>query len=327
MRRDSTVRVKLNTGCISGYHDSPDYTGTATSYTQAGYPGGQKVFVSDRAKTPEPGATYKTYGLEIETVAENITNEAAVSAILAGVVFPAFPAGLFKMERDGSLEGQWNDEAVGVEVISQPMTEAFIRNQYAAFKAWWTFGRATDILPNNSCGMHTNISLATFGDTDEERERAILNLHNFINGSDDAYLTACALFHRAPAHAGFARQMRPAACFDDLPRRNDHHASINYAHMDEGPETARVEIRLVGPQKLYPSFRNTMEVIFHLVKACRKLTALEMQDPVKVWKGCNLHVYDRLTSVYPSEVVSRIKHNDKCYELEGEHLYSSYRNR
>lgn len=324
MRQDAKKTKKVNTGTINGYHSSPDFTGEANNYTQAGYINGPMIYVSDRARKPD-GKAAKTFGLEIETVAEYIPVADAVSTILTAAVFPLFPAGLFKMERDGSLQPMRGHDGCGVEVITQAMTRAFIRNHYAAFKAFWDFGEDIRMLPNETCGMHCNIGLRNFGETWPEQAAAILKLHNWINMH---FETACALLKRDTRRTGYCGEMPVFSSRDEFPVcSSDHYVCINYGHVLEHPETARLELRLVGPQRTYAEFRNTMEVIFHLVDASRKLTAEAMEDPRKLWKGCNLHVYDRLRDVLPEAVWAEIQHTDEVFELEGEHLYRSLRAR
>ena len=74
-----------------------------------------------------------------------------------------------------------------------------------------------------------------------------------------------------------------------------HGYMMNYSHMNETNGAARVEIRLVGPQKSFASFRNTMETIFHLVEAAKD--GRDFENPVALWRGCNECVIDRLADL------------------------------
>lgn len=51
----------------------------------------------------------------------------------------------------------------------------------------------------------------------------------------------------------------------------------------------------MGGQPSYAAFRNTMESIFHLVDAVKRIPWADCGDLVKIFSGCNQYVYDRLT--------------------------------
>lgn len=72
-----------------------------------------------------------------------------------------------------------------------------------------------------------------------------------------------------------------------------HGVAMNYSHWHEG----RIEIRIPGGQSGYAAFRNTMEVAFFLVDRCKKISRADCDDIVKVFKGCNWNVCDRLSDV------------------------------
>ena len=73
---------------------------------------------------------------------------------------------------------------------------------------------------------------------------------------------------------------------------SNHGVSFNLGHWNSG----RIEIRLVGGQKDYPCFRNTMESVFHLCDAVKTLSWADCDDLTKIFNGCNQYVYDRLKS-------------------------------
>lgn len=276
MRKEKKEQKRIAVNGIQGYHARENY---ADNYAQAGFNGGFKVFASDRTRPADGSA--KSYGLEIE-LCSSINSSVALGIILEKVVFPTFPAGLFKQQRDGSLCGNSSSE-----VITQPMTKAFIRNHYNDFKAMWLFLKDINTAPNNSCGMHTNISMVCFGKTETEQKKAIMRLHNYFC---DNYTTACALLKRDTAHTTYCGRMNR----DYLDPCGSHYYMMNYSHMNEGA-SGRVEIRLVGPQKSFGAFRNTMEVIFHLVESAKE--GRDFTDPLKLWEGCNECVIDRLRDI------------------------------
>lgn len=72
----------------------------------------------------------------------------------------------------------------------------------------------------------------------------------------------------------------------------DHSNGFNGGHYDEG----NIELRIPGGQKDYPCFRNTMESIFHLIEASKILSRKDCDDVVKIFSGCNQHVFDRLST-------------------------------
>lgn len=275
MRKEAANKKNITVNGIQGYHQGGGF-GNREAYAMQGFDGGFRYYASDRSTAPRDGM--KVFGPEIELTSA-INSEAALGVILEKVVFPTFPAGLFKMQHDGSLGGHSS-----AEVIAQPMTKAFIRNQYNNFHAMYDFLTDLSTGPDDSCGMHINISLANFGKTREAQEAAILRLHNWMC---DNYNMAAALFKRSLSHTTYCNRMQR----DYLDRSGSHYYMCNYSHMDAG-DAARVEIRLVGPQKTFYSFRNTFEVMFHIVDAARE--GRDFNDPVKLWRGCNECVIDRL---------------------------------
>ena len=74
--------------------------------------------------------------------------------------------------------------------------------------------------------------------------------------------------------------------------RGGHGVSFNLDHW----RTGRVELRLVGGQKNFPCFRNTMESVFWMVDAVKRLSWADCNDPIKIFSGCNQYVFDRLKS-------------------------------
>ena len=281
MRKEAKTRRPI---IITGQQDYHNGHFNCEEYATEGFEDGFKVFTSDR--TAPADGTAKTYGPEIE-LESNIDNPTVLAAVLEKIVFPIFPKGLFKHQYDGSLGGN-----TSTEVICQPMTKAFIRNHYNDFKTMWTFLKSLGTVPGASCGMHVNIGLPCFGTTREKQEAAIVRLHNYISNN---YRAACVLFKRDPDNTYYCSRRAAVRTFADLSFSNDHHAMTNYSHIEAGA-AARVEIRLIGPQKSFAAFRNTFEVVFHLVDAARN--GRDFTDPVRLWSGCNECVLDRLEDLY-----------------------------
>ena len=104
--------------------------------------------------------------------------------------------------------------------------------------------------------------------------------------------------NRDPSHTYYCAQMpqfstKEGAKNADLYHMPSSHGNaFNGSHFPEG----RVEIRLVGGQSNFPCFRNTMECIFHVVEACKKLSWDDLDDLSKVFSGCNQYVFDRLNT-------------------------------
>ena len=246
----------------------------------------------------------KTIGLEIETSCNwynihSARGEASesIGALLQEVVFKEFPQDLVRWEQDGSISG--------AECVTQCMTKEFIRNHYAQFKNLFDeylprFG----MLPTDECGMHTNIGLGMLGDTDEKRLETARKLYYFVNKYFDL---SCTLFNRSRRAVGYCGRMdgwQNAKTLDPSRQPNSHYVSFNWGHFYEGPRKARVELRLVGPQKNFAQFRNTMETIFHLISACKRCSWDDMDKLEKVFKGCNRYVLDRLSKCRRNGLIS-----------------------
>ena len=251
-----------------------------------------RVFVSDRWKPMTDWA--KTFGLEIETACtwidvHNVRGASAesIGALLQEVVFKEFPKDLVRWEQDGSISG--------AECVTQCMTKEFIRNHYAQFKNLYdVYLPRFGMLPNERCGMHTNIGLGVLGDTDEKRLETARKLHYFIN---KYYKLSCMLLNRSADRIGYCGRMdwEDSKNLDPRDMDNDHYVSINWGHFYEGARKGRIELRLVGPQQTFAQFRNTMETIFHLISACKRCSWDDMDKMDKVFKGCNRYVLDRLS--------------------------------
>lgn len=293
MRKDAKKEINVRLSHVQGYHAASNYH---VSYAYQGW-NCNKYFTSDRAikldanfNRPD-GKPLKGYGLEIETECSTINNDSVYAEMLEKVVFSHFPADLFKLQRDGSLGGRSS-----AECITQVMTKEFIRNQYAAFKLMYnTYFRGLGIrCDSDNCGMHVNISLANFGNSEKTQEEAVRKFAYLVNHHYDLMRR---LVRRIGPTDYCARMQKfitkESAKHVDL--RNfpsDHYVCFNLGHYREG----RVELRLVGGQKDFGAFRNTMESVFHLVEASKRLSWADCDDLSKVFAGCNQYVYDRLVT-------------------------------
>lgn len=291
MRKDAKQTKRVTISRVEGYHGG-NYGGEA--YAFAGF-ASNKYFTSDRhipltsSFARVDGKPLKGYGLEIETECSSIHDTGVLAEVLNKIVFSHFPADLFKLQRDGSLCG-----ASSAECITQIMTKEFIRNNYANFKLMYgTYFPAFGITCGANCGMHVNISNGCFGQTEARQTEAIRKLYYIVNHHYDL---CCALFHRNRHATNYCGQMRAdldyCKTMDLAAQSCSHGVSFNLGHFAAG----RIELRLVGGQKTYPCFRNTMEAVFHLVDAVKTLSWSDCDKPEKIFAGCNQYVFDRLES-------------------------------
>lgn len=293
MRKEAKQTRTIELATIQGYHAG----GFHGNYAYQGFKA-NKYFTSDRFikldddfRRPD-GKPLQGYGLEIETECNAITDATALANVFDKIIFPEFPADLFKMQHDGSLGGYSS-----VECITQVMTQLFIRNQYSAFKAMYdTWFKGFKLsCDSGNCGMHVNMSNALFGGSEAKQQEAIRKLLYVVNHH---YKLMCYLTNRNIAHTMYCRKMNQydskENCKDanlhDMP--SSHGNCCNFSHYPEG----RIELRIVGGQSTFACFRNTMESIFHLVDAVKRLSWKDLDDVVKLFSGCNQYVFDRLNT-------------------------------
>lgn len=289
-RREARENININLAGVQGYHRG---AGASMNYAFNGWRQ-NKYFTSDRFipldenfNRPD-GRPLQAYGLEIETECNGIMNQTVLAEVYDKIIFSHFPADLFKMQQDGSLGGR-----TSAECITQVMTKSFIRNNYPAFKAMYntyfpSFNISADS-ENTHCGMHVNISNAVFGQTKEAQDEAIRKLYYIVN----KHFNVCKnLFYRkGSTHYCAQMDYARAKTMSLEGRYSDHYCCFNLGHYSEG----RIELRLVGGQKNYACFRNTMESVFFLVEKARKISWRDCDSLVKIFSGCNQYVYDRLT--------------------------------
>lgn len=291
MRKDAKVTKTATIAAVDGYHGG---NWGSEEYAFQGFRS-NKYFTSDRfipldTRFVRPdGKPLKGYGLEIETECTGVANTAVLAEVLNKIIFAHFPADLFKLQQDGSLCGDSS-----AECITQVMTKEFIRNNYGAFKLMYnTYFPAFRITCGDNCGMHVNLSNALFGRTEAAQAEAVRKLYYIVNRNFDL---CCALFHRNRNRTQYCARMPHEKEFcrglDLCNVQGGHGVSFNLDHW----RTGRVELRLVGGQKNFACFRNTMESVFHLIDAVKRLSWSDCDDLVKIFSGCNQYVFDRLKS-------------------------------
>lgn len=231
------------------------------------------------------------YGIEIETQCWGVTSQTTYANILSYVCFQDFHKDLFKIEDDCSLHNPGVDSAA--ECITQPMTRAYIRNNYRNFKSMFEYFRAFGIDPakTGDCGQHCHISLTCFGRTKITQDEAIRKFFYIVNKHFDLI---CALLYRRTDRQEYCSRMDYTRAWTmNLEHMSGSHGnSFNGAHYGSG----NIELRVPGGQKDFPCFRNTMESIFHLVDICKTISRKDCDDVTKIFSGCNNYVYDRLRS-------------------------------
>lgn len=295
MRKESRQAVTMNYQTIQGYHNRT----WDESYASTGFDCGFRYWASDRPIDADKVENPKGYGIEWETVS-GINNQRVMVFALSTIANEIFTRGIVKFQNDSSLGGESN-----AEMITEIMTKAYIRNNYNAWKEFYNVTKAMDICPDESCGQHVNISIANFGKTKEKQIESMVKIHNWMSKN---YELACKLLKRNETHTMYCRRMEEITP-DDVKNDNvitGHGVCINWAHVNEDTKTARLEIRLVGPQKTFVMFRNTLEVIFWLVKQSKELPAKDWDNPEKLWSGCNQYVMQRLSGFLDADTERKI---------------------
>ena len=176
-----------------------------------------------------------------------------------------------------------------------------MRNHYPEFKCMFDYFNALGFSASRTgnCGMHVNISVGAFGASAVAQEAAVRKLYYIINRHYDLF---CALLKRRADRTGYCGRMNysNAKTMDLHGFGADHSVCFNLGHYDTG----RIEIRLVGGQKNFAQFRNTMEVIFHIVNAVKTLTWTDCDKPELIFMACNSHVLDRIKDAYSDGLIS-----------------------
>lgn len=314
MRKEAKIAKTVTLGTVQGYHNN--HFGSE-NYVYEGFES-NKYYVSDRPIKLGPhferpdGLPLEGFGLEMEQESFSITDKTVLATVMKKIIFPLFPADLFKMQADGSLGGAGS---IGVECITQVMRKSFIRNHYNDFKAMYYYFKNFQISASRTghCGMHVNVSNAVFGKTVEQQTEAIRKLHYFINKN---YSFACKLLKRNENKTDYCGRMNYSNARTMAIAGGDHYVCMNYSHF----QTGRIEIRLVGGQEDYYAFRNTMETIFFLTERVKRVSWEGLDNMVEFFKGCNQYVYKRLLDCDMSyDDLAKIKENVKEIDLELHH--------
>ena len=332
MRKKAKEKVvnSLVIGGINGYHRGDFQTlklFTSDRYVECIIDGDGNLVERKTMKVK------KGYGLEIETENFAISDSDVCVQVYKNMVFNVFHEDLFKYEHDGSLgvtetlytqenNNNWTTtkrvtRGVGVECITQVMTKEFIRNNYPQWKE--LFARfeqvRTSCVETLNCGMHVNVSNTCFGRTKNNQIDAIKKLYYIIDNAHFKLMARC--FNRDLSRLGYCNRhgsYNPFVdfCWEEQILRDSNHTNcMNYSHFKEG----RIEIRLVGGQSNYACFRNTMEVVFHLVERVQTISKKDCDNVVEIFKGCNKYVYSRLERCMNEGCLSR-----EDYEKIGENV-------
>ena len=321
MREDARTTKTPDIAYVQGYH-SGNHGEAPVNYAFRGFDGNY-YFNSDRKEKlvrgadglfyREGGQQLAGFGLEIETECSTITKTDVLADVFHKIIFPVFKFGadMFKMQSDISLGG-----STSVEVITQVMTKTRIRNDYHSYKTMFdhyfkAFGISADSY-TTSCGMHVNVSLGVFGKTKQQQDEAIRKLFYIVNKYYDVFVRA---FKRDPRKTRWCGRMdySTAKTMDLNNMPSSHGNCMNYSHYPEG----RIEIRLVGGQADYYSFRNTMETVFFLTERVRNISWKDCDDLVKIFTGCNNYVFKRLPDCgLTDDQLRAIRETVKAEDLE-----------
>lgn len=302
----------VDAAIATGYHAGA-YT-TSVNYAFLGF-AENLYFTSDRTKKLDAnfkladGSPLKGYGLEIELESTKVCDDNALAFALKNLAFQQLPQNLFKFQHDGSLNGGNSS----IEAITQVMTKEFIRNNFGGFRYMYEIFKVFGVSATRSgnCGMHCNMSVGLFGKDAEKQREAIMKFVYFINKN---FRLSCDLLKRKYERTGYCGQMSRftdkeyCKTFDlaaTSESGSNHGVCFNYAHYNTG----RVELRLVGGQSDYFAFRNTMEVIFHLVDAVKRLSWKDLDNAEKVFEGCNKYVMKRLADCVVSGTMTQAQYD------------------
>ena len=303
-RKDKTMRKENKTANdrISGSAVQSYHAGAwDESYAFVGFDGVNKYFTSDRFIKLDSnyqridGKACKGFGIEFELESWGFNNQTAFATVLKQMIFKIFPDGLFKMQNDSTLSG---GSCSGIECITQVMTKEFIRNNYKNFKTMFNdYFPIFDIsaVRSGHCGMHVNISNACFnGDDNIRKFYYLINRH---------YEFMCALLNRSLSRTTWCGRMD----YSNAREMDLNHMSSSHGNCFNGSHyrTGRIELRLVGGQKDFGCFRNTMESIFFMIEKVKTLKWDELDNLATVFSGCNQYVFDRIkTKCYDAGTIS-----------------------
>lgn len=304
-----------------------------TNYAFEGY-NKNLFYASDRGleldadfKPLKPGVIVKGFGIEEEIESWDIKGGCGseqLAMLVHTICMQEYPKDLFKFQRDGSLQGGTSS----IEVISQVMSKEFIRNNYTSLYRKYEYYKmyGIDATRSGNCGMHVNMSNTLFGREKTTQAENIKKLCYFVNRH---YEKMCPMVKRDIDNNGYCEKMYDWENMDYAKRFNldnmneydsNHYICFNLAHYGVG----RVELRLVGGQKDYATYRNTMETIFWMVERIKTLSWEALNNFNNMWYGCNQYVVKRLrclidenliTSNELNEIIARMKEEDYSIEI------------
>jgi len=263
----------------------------------------RRVFASDRPndatrdyRLVKDNSLPAMYGIELETEAFGITSSTTYANLLKQVCFQHFHNDLWKVESDISLRGA----DVAAECITQPMTRAFIRNNYRNFQAMYEMFSAfgIDNARTGDCGQHCHISATCFGRTPGTQNDAIRRFFFIVMRY---FKTVCTMTCRNVSNTHYCQRAMPSLAYEmRLDDQFDHYCAVNLSHYSRGD----IEFRVPGGQPDFESFRATLETVFQLVDAAKNLTREQCNDIRNVFRGCNQYVLDALRRANQAGYVS-----------------------
>lgn len=309
MRKNATTKKATEIKFVAHYHGSRfESLKFFNSDRVINITSDYKVSEDNTASTlriAKVGSDIQSYGNEIELTCSTINDSTVLANILHLVYSKCFPVDFIRMEDDGSL---YSDTSLSsAECVTQTYSKAWMRNNYAGFEAMFKYFEEFGITPGDyCCGMHVNIGLANFGKTKEKQDDAIRKFWYLVANN---YELMKVLVRRegSTTYCGNVedRTKSEVKAMDLNSMSSSHGYCMNYSHYSEG----RIEFRLVGGQKNFKAFRNTMESVFFLVEASKRISWTDIDDLVKVFSGCNQYVLDRLSRCVDKRVLSADKYN------------------
>ena len=205
------------------------------------------------------------YGLEIEQGNSKGLSSVALVMLNRNIIMSGLHEHLFKYQEDGSIDG--------IECITQVMSKAYIRNHYKDFYNAWQCMKLYGVTPNESCGMHINMSNNLFGSNSDQQAKNIAKMVHLINRFFEVFKVLYCRNNRSTyycdlmsswTNVSFAKNRGVELIKSD--HSSNHYVCFNYAHFHEG----RVELRLVGGAKSFRAFASMMELTFALVDYVKK---------------------------------------------------------
>jgi len=257
------------------------------------------------------GQPAKAVGCEFECECYGINNSSILANVVKNALMPLIPKDFVKCESDCSLSGN-----TSVEMPTQQGTKEFWRNHYANFKQFIESMPLYGLTSGTSCGMHANVSRGLFGKTAKDQRNNMLKVYYLINKDANAYKFWANVLSRDTNHADYCRPMANYNKSDLQRIANDESISLNmfgngsHAYCLNYSHANRLEIRLVGNfDANFKKWVNTMECVFFLIESVKATAWRDLDDIVKVFKGCNQYVLNRLSLLVQRGVLSHDDYN------------------